>query len=323
MTMRIPARLHSEWLALRVVDGPLLLRAQQLHEREDYARSSALLAPYFADGVPEAAAHGARPLVDAVALHAWNLLQSNQTEALVALLQRVDAETLAACPDLAVADLFLRVREGDLVAARAGAEHHIDLQREAMGRHTSRFLYVLALVDSKSGDAEAAVAHLESAHAICTVTRDEFWSAMICNYLGFVLVQQSRYRDAMVWLERSLEAFRRRELPRKQSLVHLHLGIAQYKRGDLAAARGHLEDSLRLARAGAWQHNQCFANIALGNVHRLQRDFESARRRLHTAYSQAQELGYPREEALALEFLGDVYRDEGQTEAARRFYARS
>lgn len=166
---RIPSRLRSEWLVRRAVDGPLLLRAQQLHEREDYVRSSALLAPFFAEDAPEASGHGARPLVDAVTLHAWNLLQSNQSQALAELLQRVDMDAQEACPELAVVDLFLKVRQGDLAAARAGAEHHIDLQREAMGRHTSRFLYVLALVDSKSGNAEAAVAYLDQ------VSLDTIW----------------------------------------------------------------------------------------------------------------------------------------------------
>ena len=138
-----------------------------------------------------------------------------------------------------------------------------------------------------------------------------------------MLFRVSDYRESLKWFNRTLPLYEDLGLKRKQSMVHLNVGVTHYKTGDYAKSFEHLWKSHRLGVEGDWTHRQCFANIALGNVFRLTREFETARRHLHTAYNQAQEVQFPREEALALEFLGDVYRDEGQPDQARRFYARA
>lgn len=46
---QMPTPMYHAWLSRRAVSGSVLLRAQELHEREDYVGSSALLAPCFAD----------------------------------------------------------------------------------------------------------------------------------------------------------------------------------------------------------------------------------------------------------------------------------
>jgi len=141
--------------------------------------------------------------------------------------------------------------------------------------------------------------------------------------MGWKFLQLADFRESLKWYHRTLSFYVDHDLPLKQSMVNLNIGVTHYKIGDYERSFTHLLKSHKLGVKGNWIHRQCFANIALGNVYRLTRSYESARKHLHTAYNQAQKLQFPREEALALEFLGDVYRDEGLPSEARRFYART
>jgi DNA-binding NtrC family response regulator/Tfp pilus assembly protein PilF len=226
-------------------------------------------------------------------------------------------------PELHVVGIAAMIQRGDFVDALEAADAYVRIHLEYLPPNIHQFLFVKGMAAGKIGRVSEAIDSLEQSYSISMLRSDHYWAALSANYLGFLLVQNSNYPEAVRWLSRSRAIFECRKMLRKLSMVDLNCGIARYKMGEYAASLDSLFLSLELGRQMDLPHRQCFANIALGNVHRLTRDFESARRHLHTAYNQAQELQFPREEALALEFLGDVYRDEGQTESARRFYARA
>ena len=199
----------------------------------------------------------------------------------------------------------------------------IETNLDPISIYIADFLFLQAYAESKMGKTLAAVENGESAFSIYRVFGNHSGAGWSGNFVGISNLQLGNYFESLKWFNRAMDYYSRTNLLRKQSMVHLNIGVTHYKVGDYRAAFAALAKSLELGVSGAWVHRQCFANIALGNVQRLTRDFTAARKHLHTAYSQAQALGFPREEALSLEFLGDVYRDEGKPAEARRFYDRA
>jgi len=185
------------------------------------------------------------------------------------------------------------------------------------------FLFIKSYSGFPLGKTQESIEDCESSFAIFRVFGKTIEAARSANFLGMLNRSISDYPEALKWYNRSMRYYSQTKLLRKQSMVHLNIGVTHYKVGDYAAAFASLNRSLEIGVEGGWTHRQCFANIALGNVYRLTRQFREARRLLHTAYGQAQELGFLREEALSLEFLGDVYRDENKPADARRFYDRA
>ncbi|MCP4290843.1 MAG: tetratricopeptide repeat protein [bacterium] len=173
------------------------------------------------------------------------------------------------------------------------------------------------------GNLQASQDDLEISFSLFKLQNNYFSMGVSANYKGLLQRQLGNFSASELWLTRALDSFASLNLPRKQSMVLLNLGVTHYKSGNLKAATTSLNKSLKIGKEGNWTHRMLFPNIALGNVQRMKQQYKSARRHLHTAYQQAQDLGYPREEALALEFLGDVYRDENKTTDAQRFYSRA
>ncbi len=321
--MTYSAGINSSWLASRVIPKAVFHDAVRAHEREDYRLSIAIIEPALNGTLSVARDGDFVPVGHGFVLQAWNYFYAKQFDALARMLESVDDCTFAAFPELRVVDLAYAIQCGKLREALDESASYIAANLDPIPASLFGFLFVNGISASKLGLVDRATSSLEQAHGLASLVGNEHWCGLIGNYLGYVHMQASSYRDALRWFERTHVVFEKRGALRKLSMVDLNAGITCYKIGSYARSRQHLEKSLKLGLSGAYLHRQCFANIALGNVHRLTRDFDAARRHLHTAYNQAQELQYPREEALALEFLGDVYRDEGQAPAARRFYARA
>ncbi len=321
--MTLPAGINSTWFASRVVPAGVYKQALLLHEREEFAQSSACLEPFLRESHQSPLGQTGVSLGRALVVHAWNLFHGMQLDELADLLLSLDDSTRAEFPELQVVECALATQSDRLTEALDLSADYIRRHLDPIPAHLFGFLFVNGMAANRLGMVDRALESLERAHSLASLVGDEYWSGLAANYLGFVHMQASSYRDALRWLDRARVVFQQRGLTRKMSMVSLNSGITCYKLAEYTQAHGHLEAALKLGKAAGVVRSQCFANIALGNAFRLTRDFETARRHLHTGYNQAQELQFSREEALSLEFLGDVYRDEGQTEAARRFYARA
>jgi len=319
--MILSAGVTSSWLSTRRFPAAVFEEARELSRVERYEESSAVLEKLLGETV--CLASSSVGAAEVLVLCGWNLQNQMKYEELEQFLDQLPENALDDYPELNIVNLRLLVQTGQCREALEICECLQEQYLTPISPLLADLLYAKSMAQYKLGDLAGCVRDLEISYALCQLQKNEQGAALAGNYLGFVHSRLSDYRESIKWLTRSLPYFQNSGLLRRQSMVHLNLGITHYKRGDYSAAKGHLQQSLEIGIAGQWPHRQCFANIALGNVCRLNRDFTGARKHLHTAYIQAQKLFFPREEALALEFLGDVYRDDGAAAEARRFYVRA
>lgn len=316
------AQESTHWRTLGQFSTEGFFKAHKLHNVEKYSESNSVLELLFNTPIPEGGLPGIS-VHKILILYGWNLVFSKDQKGLDYFVSQFSNEDFVEFPEFKIIKLWADLRNKKLIQVHEECSEFINFHLNPISPYIADFLFIKAYAESKMGKTFVAAENGESAYAIFKLLNNKSGAGWASNFVGISYLQLGWYLDALKWFGRSHDYYSQTKLLRKQSMVHLNIGVTHYKVGDYAAAFASLNRSLEIGVEGGWTHRQCFANIALGNVYRLTRQFREARRLLHTAYGQAQELGFLREEALSLEFLGDVYRDENKPADARRFYDRA
>lgn len=322
--MRLPDFASNYDAAKLTICTAKYLEALKLFHEESYEHSIEVL-KHAINSSQDTSVNNHTPLVSALALLGWNLVFLKSFVALSeweVTIQELGFE-FNSSPDLELVLLWKKCYRGEAVDVCQRASVFIDANRQSLSALLPDFLFVRSYAAFGLGRFELAAEDSEMAYSFYKMLQKSPNEAKTANFLGMAYRAMSSYGDSEKWFDRSLKIYQHLGMLRKQSMVHLNMGVTHYKTGDYTASFKSLNISHKIGKEGNWSHRMCFSNIALANVHRITRDFTSARKHLHTAYNQAQKLGFPREESLALEFLGDVYRDEGKFSEARRFYGRA
>jgi DNA-binding NtrC family response regulator len=310
-------------LRLRIRKEPFET-AQELFRRQRFAESLAIIKQALQQATDVRGGEPGPSLRDGALLVAENLQRLRRYDECREWLRLARAEQMLPQddPEAVIVELWITWSEG----------HYRDVIREAerfLQRYTgqlhpllSEFLFLRGIARSRVGEHRAARDDCETAYSLFKVLGRRERQAEACNAIGTILLQQSRYGDALRWLHESLEINRELDLTRRIGDNFLNIGIAYYKMGKYEDSRRFLTRAIETDALVSSPDLLCRAKIALGNVKRLQRDFSGARSNLMAAYTLATERRAAREECLSLEFLGDVLRDEGKPEEARRYYAR-
>lgn len=320
--MRLPLGISRSCWLNGAIPFPLFDQAKEYFKAEQYANSKTILDGAFADDLRVISG----PIISGdpfLALYAENLYFLKEYNLLKTMLSDFDECDFDEFQKLNLIRLSSMIMDGKAESVLELCDDFIRENRQPISPLVADFLSVKGFASFHLGRPEDAAGDLEIAYSFFTFEGRVFPQGMAALRQGLAYVQSSSYGEALRWFDRALDSFKTLNLPRKQSMTLLNLGVTHYKSGNLQAATKTLLKSHAIGKEGNWPHRMLFTNIALGNVLRMQRQNTEARQRLHTAYAQAQDLGYPREEALALEFLGDVYRDEGQYDQAQRYYARA
>jgi transcriptional regulator with PAS, ATPase and Fis domain len=319
--MNLPAGLTNSWLATAGILESEFVRAESLFASENYKASLEVLN----GGIHLGGADGSSTISGERlwALFAWNLFFLKKLDDVQFLWEKLGISDLFEFPHLQLVELWAQMHANRASEVVEVCDRFIENYRLEISPHIPDFLYLRGMANYQLGQTERAEEDLEVSYSFFKLLDATLGMGRSANYLGFVLLRKARYPEALKWLRRSLNTFEKLNLPKKQSMVLLNIGITYYKVGAFHRSIESLKRSCKIGQEFKLTHRQLFTNIALGNVYRILKDHARARRHLHTAYSQAQELKFPREEALALEFLGDVYRDERLFDEAMRFYDRA
>ena len=320
--MRLPSDISSSWMDKVCIPVNIYELALTHNAKEEYGESKGVLDNALDSDiwiVDSDIVHGDKVL----SLYAHNLFCLKEYSLLKSFFDSLDIPDFYCFPQLLIVKLNWFVVKGLTKEVILECSGFIDQNDDLISPQIGHFLSLRGFASARVGDFTSAIRDLEIAHSFFDFQGKTFEKGISSSRLGVLFLQNSNFSDSIKWLTRALTAFTTLNLPRKQSMTLLNLGVTHYKSGNLLAATKTLLKSHKIGEDGNWPHRMLFTNIALANVLRMQRKTTEARKRLHTAYTQAQDLGYPREEALALEFLGDVYRDEGQHTQAQRYYARA
>ncbi len=223
-------------------------------------------------------------------------------------------------PEANLIELWLQIHEGRFAEVVAEAGRHVVLHRNQRTPLLGEFLFVRGAARRWLCEYDKAREDLQYAHYCFRLFDRQRDLALVSNFLGGLLLQRPRYREAITWFEKSRRINESLGLSRRVVDSYQNIGIAYYK-------MGRYEEALKNLCAAAdiktiTPDRLCRAKIALGNVYRLVRNFDAARKNLIEAYTLAVDGRIAREECLALEFIGDVYRDDGKPGEAQRYYKR-
>jgi len=298
--------------------------AQQLYEEQRFTESLAILKKALLNPVDIAAAGGEPSVRDGAILVAWNLHQLRQYEECREWLRRSFTEGLLpeTDPEAVLIELWIMWSEGRYQEIIEEANPHIERYSGRLHPLLAEFLFIRGNTLLKLGQLKASLEDCGAAYAFFRVLKKRKEQAEVCNVLGVIAFQQSKYEDSLIWLHESLEINEELKLTRRIGDNYLNIGLANYKKGDYEGAQQYLAMAVQAHHEVESPNLLCRAKIALGNVYRLVCDFTTARSNLMAAYTIATQRHLAREECLALEFLGDVLRDEGKPREARRYYAR-
>ena len=126
---------------------------------------------------------------------------------------------------------------------------------------------------------------------------------------GVGLYNLGNLQDALVWLSKSLQAFRASENERDAALVSMETGLIFKASGDYEAAKAAYLKALDFWEMTGNAVGQANLLNNLGVLQHLQGDYDSAISSLERAVLHAQNSHTPRIEAFALTSIGDLYRD--------------
>ncbi len=320
--MNLPAGINNQWLTTSLFSAIKFNEAQELHHREEFCASNDILSSMLKSNMTLVDFEKVTG-IDVLALYGWNIVFQRDNEQLTQFFLQLNEIEFDQFPQLNVIRLWGVLNLGEYQEVLEECSFFVENNYEPIHPLMAEFLFLKSYAESKLGFPDKAAINAETAYSLFRILGNPMGMGWAGNYLGLIYLQLADFRESLKWFHRILPTYIDFDLPLKQSMVNLNIGVTHYKIGDYQASFDHLHISHKLGVEGGWIHRQCFANIALGNVYRLTRAYETSRKHLHTAYNQAQKLQFPREEALALEFLGDVYRDEGLPSEARRYYARA
>lgn len=321
-------------MSTRPIPAPVFQQAREAADREEYeiALESIRLCldqlgtdrPVEA-GDPDGLSQPQPRVGDAVLLWARCLFQLERHEEFPLLLSlagkwSLDSTTMA---ELDVVRLGFAFKHGRYARVVEEASRFIADHRQDLPVVLADFLLLRGHAYSNLGEPRKAQEDAELAYSLFRLLGKEKDCARAANLQGMLKVREADYPQAECWFRRALALHRKLGLRKNMGGNRLNLGVACYKRGDLAQAEIELQAAMALLAEVEARVPLCRAAIARGVNARLQRDWGKARAILTRAYEQANQMMLPREEALALEFLGDVCRDEGKLAGARRYYSRA
>ena len=137
---------------------------------------------------------------------------------------------------------------------------------------------------------------------------------------GRLLIDQSRFAEAVSPLQESLRAFRGLDERRGESRAGLNLGNAYAEQGQWHDAIERFDECLPILRALGDAHTEAEALQSRAILYRYQGRWTEALKSIWDSRVIYRRLGDGLGEARALQRLGDVYRDRSDFDKAARFF---
>lgn len=203
-------------------------------------------------------------------------------------------------------------------------DHAYDLARK------SSFQELIAQISIYRGFMHLALGHprpgeeqMRASVSAAESASDRYLLATALNNVGFLLLQQYRYDEAIQWSQRSLEI----SSPGGYHLVTArdltNLGWCYYRLGDLGKAESYFRDSeARSAKLGRWEEQQrALGN--LGSVHFSRQDYKNALLYYQRALATAEKFQFESQKVLWLNNIAKTYIEMGDLSSAESYNRRA
>ena len=148
--------------------------------------------------------------------------------------------------ELEVIELAFACKRGEYLQVVQHCSTFIEAQRTKLPPVLADFLYLRGLAQSHLGHPKKALEDTEAAYSLFRILQKDYDSARAANLMGMIEFRSSDYDAADRWFRRALDLHTRLDMRKNMGGNRLNLGIACYKRGELAEAHIHFEAAERL-----------------------------------------------------------------------------
>ena len=170
----------------------------------------------------------------------------------------------------------------------------------------------------QAGHVEQALAYFHEGAPIAEALGDPHNIAILANNIGAAYLDLGEFGAAETSIAKALALFENQGDRRNQIDALTYLAEARHRRGDHAAALGHLHDASRLAAAVRAPIQQSRIHLATGQIHERQDHPMAALGSYRAALKRAEQAGSPQDQIYALRAVAKILRLVGDPDADRR-----
>jgi DNA-binding SARP family transcriptional activator len=211
----------------------------------------------------------------------------------------------------------MQTRTGDYQAADASVSRALALYREAGDRAGQACaLNNLGFVQHLAGNLEAAVASHRQALAVFRELGHRHGQGDALNQLGTIQTLTGDYRAAAASCQQALELFREAGQQLGQGDALINLGIVQQLTGNYQAAATACQQALELFSGLGDRYGEAHVLIEIGALQRLDGNYRAAVTSQEQALRLFRDLGDREDQAYVLNELGVLHRLTGDYSAA-------
>lgn len=215
-------------------------------------------------------------------------------------------------------------RQGDFRAAITQAdEARAQAETADLKALWADSLRLMGAYEHNLGNWAAASGHLTEARQCFLALGDRRGEAKVADDLGWLLLDEHRYAEALAEYEFSLAVYRETGDRRGEAVALNNLGGVHIAMGNLEGAQSSFEQSLPISRNIGERMVEGAAHVNLSTIHRMQGDYEQALRDAEAAGAIFEAVRSPYGQSHSWLRIGHAQAGAGRFDAAIEAYGRA